>query len=57
LVLNYQLHTLNEVGTDPLFAIAFERAVLLPDGTTQPFSTATASIISMVKQQPYPVLF
>lgn len=53
LMRNYQLHTLNEVGTDPLSAIAFERTVLLPDGTTQPFSTASASIISKVKQQAY----
>lgn len=53
LVRNYQLHTLNEVGTDPLSAIAFGRTVLLPDGTTQPFSTAAARIISKVKEHAF----
>jgi len=53
LMRNYQLHTLAEVGTDPLTAIAFERTVMLADGTTQPFSTASYDIIAKVKNKAY----
>ena len=42
----YQLFSLDEVGTDPMTAINFERQVMLADGTILPFPSAALGLIT-----------
>jgi cytochrome c peroxidase len=49
----YQLFSLDEVGTDPMTAINFERQVMLADGTTRAFPDAALDLITRVKQKGY----
>ena len=49
----YQLFSLDEVGTDPMTAINFERQVMLADGTVQPFPAAALGLITRIKQKAY----
>ena len=49
----YQLFSLDEVGTDPMTAINYERQVKLADGTVQAFPTAALGLISRVKAKAY----
>ena len=49
----YQLFSLDEVGTDPMTAINFERQVMLADGTVQPFPAAALGLITRIKQKEY----
>ena len=52
-VRTYQLFSLDEVGTDPMTAINFERQVMLADGTILPFPTAALGLITQIKQKAY----
>jgi hypothetical protein len=52
-VRTYQLFSLDEVGTDPMTAINFERQVMLADGTIQPFPAAALGLITKIKQKSY----
>ena len=49
----YQLFSLDEVGTDPMTAINFERQVMLADGTILPFPAAALGLITQIKQKAY----
>jgi hypothetical protein len=49
----YQLFSLDEVGTDPMTAINFERQVMLADGTILPFPSAALGLITQIKQKAY----
>ncbi len=49
----YKLFSLDEVGTDPMTALNFERQVMLPDGTTRPFPSAALDLITRIKQKAY----
>jgi hypothetical protein len=49
----YQLFSLDEVGTDPMTAINFERQVMLADRTVQPFPMAALGLITQIKQKAY----
>jgi len=49
----YQLFSLDEVGTDPMAALNFERQVMLADGTVQPFPNAALGLITRIKQKAY----
>ena len=49
----YQLFSLDEVGTDPMTAINYERQVKLADGTVQAFPAAALGLISKVKAKSY----
>ena len=52
-VRTYQLFSLDEVGTDPMTAINFERQVMLADGTILPFPAAALGLITKIKQKAY----
>jgi hypothetical protein len=52
-VRNYQLFSLDEVGTDPMTAINYERQVLLSDGTILPFPAAALALVTKVKAKGY----
>jgi hypothetical protein len=49
----YQLFSLDEVGTDPMTAINYERQVRLADGTVQAFPAAALGLIQRVKAKAY----
>jgi hypothetical protein len=49
----YQLFPLDEVGTDPMTAINYERQVSLRDGSVSPFPDAAFDLITKVKQRAY----
>jgi cytochrome c peroxidase len=49
----YQLFSLDEVGTDPMTAINFERQVMLADGTIRTFPSAALELITQIKQKAY----
>ncbi len=49
----YQLFSLDEVGTDPMTAINFERQVILADGTVQGFPQAALGLVTAIKQKGY----
>jgi hypothetical protein len=49
----YQLFSLDEVGTDPMTAINFERQVMLANGTILPFPAAALGLITQIKQKAY----
>lgn len=49
----YQLFPLDEVGTDPMTAINFERQVMRSDGTVLPFPAAAFDLITQVKRKAY----
>jgi len=49
----YQLFSLDEVGTDPMAAINFERQVMLSDGTVRTFPSAALDLITQIKQKGY----
>ena len=50
---NYQLFSLDEVGTDPMTAINYERQVMLADGTILPFPAAALALVTKVKAKGY----
>jgi len=50
---NYQLFSLDEVGTDPMTAINYERQVMLADGTILPFPAAALALVQQVKAKGY----
>ena len=49
----YKLFSLDEVGTDPMTALNFERQVMLADGTTRTFPSAALDLITRIKQKAY----
>lgn len=53
LIRTYQLHSLDEVGTDPLVAIGFERPVRQADGSVLPFAYAARDLITKIKEKAY----
>ena len=47
----YKLFSLDEVGTDPMTAINYERQVMLPDGTTRRFLAAALELSPRSRQR------